>query len=51
MEVVFAIVIFAVICGFLARAVTKGDKGLAFILGLLLGPIGILIAVFIKERS
>jgi hypothetical protein len=38
-------VLFMILCGFIGRAVglNKGFAGLGFVLGLLLGPIGILI--------
>ena len=47
MEIFIVGLVLAVACGFFAKEVTKGDETLAFMLGLLLGPIGVLISVFL----
>ena len=51
MEILVLVVIGACICGFLGRAVTAGDKGTAFMVGLLLGPLGVLIAALLKPST
>jgi uncharacterized membrane protein YeaQ/YmgE (transglycosylase-associated protein family) len=50
MEFLFIVLIFGAICGGLAYAVTpnKEKKVLGAVLGVLLGPIGVLVSVFLK---
>jgi uncharacterized membrane protein YeaQ/YmgE (transglycosylase-associated protein family) len=48
MEFILICLVIGVVCGALGAAVTP-QKGLGFLLGFLLGPIGVLIAVFLKS--
>jgi uncharacterized membrane protein YeaQ/YmgE (transglycosylase-associated protein family) len=46
------LLIFAVVCAFLANSVAPSDKkNLGFILGLVLGPIGVLVAVLLRPNT
>lgn len=50
MEVFILALFVGAICGAIASAIVKEEKRpMAFILGLLLGPFGILIAVLMKD--
>lgn len=46
------LLIFAVVCAFLANSVAPADKkNLGFIMGLVLGPIGVLVAVLLRPST
>lgn len=50
MEIILICLLIGLVCGALGSAVTP-QKGLGFLLGFLLGPIGVLIAVFLKSPA